>query len=527
VSDFQAQMLGQIDTNKAGAELMADVSQRFAAALEQASVPDTERAARAHTLRQELVLVNATDAAAALIDRTILRPAVSAIDERFKDDPATDASLRQSLADLYTSIGLYDAAYPLQESALATRRRVLGEEHEGTLTSISNMGHLLQAQGKLSEAEPFWRETLEKRRRVSGEEHPATLGSVSNMGFLLQAQGKLDQAEPYYRDALEKRRRVLGEEHPDTLQSINIMGFLLRAQDRLEQAEPYYREALEKRRRVLGEEHPSTITSISNMGFLLQAQGKLDQAEPYVREALEKRRRVLGEEHPDTLISINNMGGLFWSQGRLDQTEPYWREVLEMRRRVLGEEHPDTLVSINNMGGLLRLQGKPDQAEPFLREAIEKCRRVLGEGHPYTLGSVALLLRMKLDQGKAREALELAVNHEPATRKALTGGSARGMASFLTDLGLARIGVGFDADRFALAEANLLEAHAIYLAATDRPLTNKDTLKCMRGLIDLYTAWDAAEPVKGHGAKAAEWQAKLPPPGPTSAHPAEEPARKK
>jgi tetratricopeptide (TPR) repeat protein len=224
---------------------------------------------------------------------------------------------------------------------------------------------------------------------------------------------------------------------------------------------------------------------------------------------MEKRRRVLGEEHPDTLLSINNMGGLFWSQGRLDQAEPYWREALETRRRLLGEEHPDTLLSINNMGGLLWLQGKPDQAEPYLREAMEKSRRVLGEEHPDTLSSVSLLLRVKLDQSKTREALESALQYEPATRKAFTGGNARRLAAFLTALGRARVGLGYDAERFALAEANLLEAHPIYVAAKDRGPTHKDTLECVRALVDLYTAWDKAEPGKGYDAKAAEWKERL------------------
>jgi len=41
-----------------------------------------------------------------------------------------------------------------------------------------------------------------------------------------------------------------------------------------------------------------------------------------------------------------------------------------------------------------------------------------------------------------------------------------------------------------------------------------DTLACVQGLVDVYTAWDKAEPGKGYDAKAAEWKAKLPPPAP-------------
>jgi len=514
VSDFQSQMLSRVNTTKAGADLFKDVCARFVAALEKAGVPEADRAARVDLFEQELYRANATDTAAALIDREILRPAIATIDERFKDQPAVDAQLRQSLANLYRAIGLFDAALPLQDSALATRRRTLGEEHPDTLVSINNMGSLLQAQGRLAEAEPYLREALEKRRRTLGEEHPQTLGSIGNMGSLLQAQGRLAEAEPYLREALEKSRRTLGEEHPATLVSINNMGSLLQAQGRLAEAEPYWREALEKSRRTLGEEHPDTLVSISNMGSLLQAQGRLAEAEPYWREALEKRRRRLGEEHPETLGSIGNMGFLLWSQGRLAEAEPYWREALEKRRRRLGEEHPQTLGSIHNMGVLLQAQGRLAEAEPYCREALEKSLRTLGEEHPQTLGSISLMVRLRLDQDRAREALDLITPYDSAARKKFTGSNARRLADFLTGFGRARVGVGYDAEGFKLAEANLLEAHGIYLAAKDRGPTHKDTLECVRALVDLYTAWNAAEPGKDYEAKAAEWKARLPAPEP-------------
>jgi hypothetical protein len=162
------------------------------------------------------------------------------------------------------------------------------------------------------------------------------------------------------------------------------------------------------------------------------------------------------------------------------------------------------------MGGLLRAQGKLGEAEPYYREALEKRRRVLGEEHPDTLTSVSLAASLKLDQDKTREALDLITPYEPVARKAFTGGTMRLLADFLTVFGRAHVGVGFDAKGFTLAEANLLEAHSIYLAAQDRGPTHKDTLACVQALVDLYVVWDKAEPGHGRDAKAEEWRAKLP-----------------
>ncbi|MCL4838940.1 MAG: serine/threonine-protein kinase [Thermoanaerobaculia bacterium] len=598
VSAFQEAMLAQVDPTTAGVRLTEDVTRRLAAALEKAKVPEGERIAQVDSFRQSWARVNATDAATALIDVAILRPAVAAIEAQFEDQPAVAAQLRQALADRYRKLGLLDAALPLQESALATRRRVLGEDHPDTLTSIDSLGLLLQDRGQLAEAEPFTREALAKRRRALGEEHPDTLLSLGNMGVLLQAQGQLDEAERYTREALEKHRRVLGDEHPSTLISMGNLAVQLRLQGKLAEAEPLAREALEKRRRALGEEHPETLLSLNNLSVLLRGQGKSAEAEPFQREALEKYRRALGEEHPRTLNAIGNMAVQLFEQGKLAEAEPFYREALEKRRRVQGEDHPATLAALNNMGFFLDSQGRLAEAEPFYREALEKSRRVLGEEHPNTLAflsNVGVLLRLQgrfaeaepytvealattrralgeehpdtllclnnmgvlreaqgrfaeaathfrealetsrrvqgeesratlvftanlgraLElQGKHREAIDLLAAAEPAARQAFTGANARRLGGLLTTLGRARAGLGPDRERFALAEANLLEAHPLLVAAHGE--THENTLECVRGLAALYAAWEKAEPGAGRGARAAEWRAKLAsPPAPT------------
>jgi len=71
------------------------------------------------------------------------------------------------------------------------------------------------------------RRALEVSERVLGGDHPNTLSSVSNLGLLLQKQGKLEEAEVLYRRALEVRERVLGVDHPSTLNSRGNLGLLL------------------------------------------------------------------------------------------------------------------------------------------------------------------------------------------------------------------------------------------------------------------------------------------------------------
>ena len=176
---------------------------------------------------------------------------------------------------------------------------------------------------------------------------------------------------------------------------------------------------------------------------------------------------------------------------------------------MLGEEHPDTLASINNLVNLLNAQGEFTEAEPYVCDALEKERRVRGDEQPFTLDFAKAMGSLLQAECKHQEAIDLLDPVGPATRKAFTGDKAWRLADSLTVLSRAQVGVGFDAERFQTAESNLLEAHHIYLAVKDRGPPHKDTLACVQGLVDLYTAWYGAEPGKKYDAKAAEWRAKL------------------
>ncbi len=77
----------------------------------------------------------------------------------------------------------------------ATDASVPGCYHSDTLTSVHNLGMLLNGQGKVNLAEHFVCRALEGYERTLGRDHIATLTVANNLGMLLRDQGKLDLAE--------------------------------------------------------------------------------------------------------------------------------------------------------------------------------------------------------------------------------------------------------------------------------------------------------------------------------------------
>jgi tetratricopeptide (TPR) repeat protein/predicted Ser/Thr protein kinase len=489
VADFQAAQLGEIDATTMGVRLRRSLID---------AAPEDRRA----TVEQALAGLNFTDIALESLEENIFERTLTAIDDQFAEQPLVQAQLLQTVADTVRDLGLYELATAPQERALAIRRRSLGDDHLMTLTSINSMGYLLDARGLLDEAESHYREALKGRRLQLGNEDADTAVSISNIGFLLQARGELDEAEPYYREAIEIQRKVLGDDHRNTLAAINNLGFLLAAQSRFDEAEKHYREALEGRRRTLGDEHQDTLQSIGNLAHLLEYQSKLDEAEKLSLEALELRRRVLGGEHPDTLQSINNHGSLLMSRGREAEAEQYFRDALFIRRRVLGDEHPSTLRTINNLGAALRAQGKLAEAEPYQREAMLGFQRLFEPSHPNALVATSNLALLLADLDRGEEAILLA-NQAVAGGQDALGETHWLVGNFMGKQGRALQSLG----RYADAAESTQQAHAILIAALgpDHPQTRR----VIGYLINLYTAWDQAEPGNGYDAKAAEWRAKL------------------
>jgi tetratricopeptide (TPR) repeat protein len=138
---------------------------------------------------------------------------------------------------------------------------------------------------RLDEAEPLIREALAARRRVSGEEHPETLIALSNLGLLLEKQGKLAEAEQLDRDALGKFRKVLGNDHPNTLNAIANLAGLLRTEGKPAEADPLYREALAGMERKLGKAHVRTASARMGLGRTLTDLNGFTDAEPELNEA--------------------------------------------------------------------------------------------------------------------------------------------------------------------------------------------------------------------------------------------------
>jgi Tetratricopeptide repeat len=345
--------------------------------------------------------------------------------------PSTLTSMA-NLASTYWNQGRWAEAEELNVQVIKTRKRVLGQEHPDTLIDMGNLASTYRDQGRWAEAEELGVQVMETSKRMLGQEHPSTLTSMANLASTYMSQGRWAEAEELNAQVMKTRKRMLGQEHPDTLIDMGNLASTYRDQGRWPEAEELGVQVMKTCKRVLGQEHPATLTSMANLASTYMNQGRWMEAEELNVQALETRKRMLGQEHPSTLISMGNLASTYRERGRWTEAEELNVQVMETRKKVLGQEHPDTLASMANLALTYWDQGRWTEAEELDVQVMETRKRVLGQNHPSTLTSMVNLAYTWKSQGRDKEAIDLMKEAERLQRDVLGSGHPRSMGSAQT-----------------------------------------------------------------------------------------------
>jgi tetratricopeptide (TPR) repeat protein len=294
------------------------------------------------------------------------------------------ASLLLRSGQYASATGRYIDAEKMHKQSCEARRKILGEGHPDSLTSMNNLAGTYSRQGRPVEAEQLCLKVIVKRKQVLGEEHPDTLTSKGGLADTYFYRGRHDEAEKLQFEVMDVKRKVLGEWHLDTLTSMNNLALTYTQQGKDADAESLHVKVIEKRKEMLGEMHPHTLTSMNNLARTYLKQNRLGDAEKLQGEVIEKERAVLGEMHPYTLGSKSSLAWIYLKQGRYEESETLQAEVIEKRKQSLGDGHPDTQISMATLAYMLRALGRRKSALDLMSSCAGKSPDLLGIDHENT-----------------------------------------------------------------------------------------------------------------------------------------------
>ena len=457
-------------------------------------------------------------------------------------DGLQELSVRHSLLVLTARRGQYAEAERLARELLAQERRVLGPQHDQTLSTASVLGSILNDTDDSAAAEPILREVVDAFRQRFGDAHPRTLHAKGTLAANLERQGRLDEAERLAREAHAEQVRVLGERHPETLQSLGKLGAIhLRRGDTLA-AEPVLTTAVAGLRAALGFDHDETLTVAGHLAGTLHKLQRFEESLQLSQAVYEAMQRVYGPRHPHTLSAANNYASALWGLGRAAEAVPVFRAALPAQREVLGATHHETLITQCNLAVNLRQIGVLGEAIELLQQAEPHFDRVpeLAGMHFELLGVLAehgdraavaamvpkLVARVRATRpaGSVELAQDLSqvcmalvqcqqwAAAEPLLRELLAVREAKIPGAWQIEftrsqLGLVQLGLG----RFADAEALLVAGAEGMLARqqTIPPAARFRVREAVSRVVDLYMKWGEAEATPQRVELAAKWRERL------------------
>ena len=277
---------------------------------------------------------------------------------------------------MFSTLGHYERALTLEESALKLSLSLFGEKHQFTATSYNNMGLTYSKLGKYDKALEYGLKALKIFEELLGEKHPDTAQSYDNVGCTYGELGNYDKELEYKLKALKIREELLGEKHPDTAQSYNNVGYTYDNLGNYDKELEYKLKALKIFEELLGEKHPDTATSYDNVGYTYGKLGKHEKALEYKLKALKIFEELLGERHPDTAVSYDNVSFTYEELGEYEKAVEYRTKAVEISK-ALGNKDGEGF-QLTRLGKIYAKMGDKENAKAALMEALT----LLPEDHP-------------------------------------------------------------------------------------------------------------------------------------------------
>jgi serine/threonine-protein kinase len=403
---------------------------------------------QAHTVRRERAKSDAVsqflqnllsssspgiDVAGTRSDERTVRDVLDAAAARLESDalaaePEVKATLQSVIGSSYLTIGQYEAAEKNLRSALATQRRLLGENSPEALASMMGLAQLAFSRADYPTAESLFRDRLAilrrefQRGKVSGK---VLAASLNDFATLRRARGHSDESEPLWREVLALLPQLGPESQGERTTTETLLTLALLDQGKFAAAETEARRIVATARSGPNPEPPELCPALTILGSVLAEEGKLVEAEASLVRAERLYRRLFDSSYVATYDNVRLQAQVLLGQGRLDDAERRIGEALDHYRRHSNPRYINFATALTIHGLILHQRGRSAEAETVLREALALRRENLPAGHFMRALTEGALGEVLTSRRRFAEAESLLVSSYRSLERSQAGENAR------------------------------------------------------------------------------------------------------
>ncbi|MDC0382018.1 tetratricopeptide repeat protein, partial [Planktomarina temperata] len=312
-------------------------------------------------------------------------------------------------------------AIELYSKAIEISRRLLGDDHEITASSLLGLSGILKDLEKFEEALELVNKALSSFVRYMGQYNSATFEALNCKAIILTGMDRFEQAAICFEEAVNIAEHVYDQQDPEGLRAIGNAAVALNIAGRLEDSVNYFEKFVNNTCKshpvpniqvieyLLGYlavlrklKETRTQIEIINEAFKLACEcesydfkeladlfhllainlediNELDAAEAIYTKLLHVEELL--PEIDQSLVAFRLANNLSLQQ-RYSNAEYYYRLTLAIEERDLGADHADIAITYYNLGKNLAKQAKYLDAEDYFQKTLAIELRELSDNDP-------------------------------------------------------------------------------------------------------------------------------------------------
>ena len=302
-----------------------------------------------------------------------------------QQDEIERVSLQQTLGCLYVEQKKFEQAEEILKDCLDERRRLLGNDHQETLTSLNYLGRLYKKQGRLKEAIVVFEKCFEQRIISLGMNDPKTLQSAYHLATLSHKVGFYEKSKTLYKSCLQQQIDIFGEVHFETIATMQGLANLNVSLGKYNDAIKLFEKCIDYMI-ILGTSDIETLTTTHELGYAYYKEGLNHKALRLMKRCVNQRRSILGLHHSQTRQSVFLYAQIHHQKGNTDKALTLYAECWKACQAALGtSDDPETLEVMHKLGLLYQEEGNYERARPLFEAYFYQSKKILGPNHPKVL----------------------------------------------------------------------------------------------------------------------------------------------
>jgi eukaryotic-like serine/threonine-protein kinase len=395
-----------------------------------------------------------------------------------KAEPAVEASLYETLGDIYESLGNLDRADALLETGLEKTQAVFGPDSQEAAAGLVELSTLRVDQAKFTEAERLAREAVAIDRRKLPTGRPELGIALSTLGEVLEHRGDYDEAIRVLGEAV-RLQSTPPAETADLVESLTFLSDTQHLSGHDTVAETLNQRVLTLDRQIYDDHHPSVAEDLCNLGQIKEGLGRYDEAERYERQALGITQAWYGKDHPESALDAEALAKTLVYERKLDEAVKLLRDALAVQQHYVGKNHPFVALAWNWLGVAALKQGKLEEAEADFRHMAEIYRSVYGEKDSHAAAALSRFGELCMARNQYSRAEQLFQQSVQTFSETLSA------ESFKTGVARAELGGALlREERYPAAETELLAGYKI--VTSEGHSSTAEAMDARRDLVSLY-----------------------------------------